>query len=124
MVEVVGCVPELRTVFTEQEVKNIRDMVTSSKEEIRELAALLYGIVINYLLDEKNFKKVMQEFIDQCGSNKNLESTHGAILTITNALERNIMFKRNKNEEFKSYDLLKESISAIGIYFSKFISCV
>lgn len=112
MLEVIGCVPELYKVLLEN-VNWIRDLLASMKEEVREQAAVLYGIVAERAFDEKGFESAIGYLISQTSS-KSLEAQHGAILGIGNCMERKIMAKRSKSEVTFNWELLKTSFSAIG----------
>lgn len=116
MLEVVGCVPTLHTVFADH-LNWLRDLLNSTKEEIREQAAVLYGVIINKALDEKKFESAIQYLISQTG-NKNLEAQHGAILGIGNCMERKIITKRAASENIRDWPLHKVSFSAITRFLS------
>lgn len=116
MLEVVGCVPTLYTVFNDH-LNWLRDLLNSTKEEVREHAAVLYAVVINQAFDEKKFESAIQHLISQTG-NKNLEAQHGAILGIGNCMERKIVTKRTASENICNWQLHKISFSTLTPFLS------
>lgn len=117
MLEAIGCVPDLHT-FLLENVTWIRDLLTSTKEEIREQAAVLYAVIADKAFDEKNFETAINYLVSQTNS-KSLEAQHGAILGIGNCMERKITTKKVASENVYDWELLKTSFSAISTYFSK-----
>lgn len=116
MLEVVGCVPTLHTVFADH-LNWLRDLLNSTKEEVREQAAVLYAVVINKAFDDKKFESAIQHLISQTG-NKSLEAQHGAILGIGNCMERKIITKRTASESICDWPLHKISFSTITPFLS------
>lgn len=116
MLEVVGCVPSLHTVFSDH-LNWLRDILNSTKEEVREQGAVLYAVVINKALDEKRFETAIEYLISQT-KNKSLEAQHGAILGIGNCMERKIITKRTASENIRDWQLHKISFSAITPFLS------
>lgn len=112
MLEIVGCVPKLHTILTKN-IQWLRDLLTSVNENIRELASMLYAIVISHAYNNDDFEKVINFLISQC-SNRNLEAQHGAVLTIGNCIERRIMLKKYDQPNLNN-DVLKSAINTIGI---------
>lgn len=113
MLEVVGCVPQLYSALA-KDLNWFRDLLNSLKEEIREQAAVLYGIMLNYGGSDKDFEDAVDFLIKQT-STKNLESQHGAILGIGNCVERRIVSKMHK--DFSRREVYKNAISTIGERF-------
>lgn len=85
MVEIVGCAPQLIAVIS-KDVIWIRDQLNSTREDVREYAAVLYSLILNATQD--SFESAINYLIKQT-DNKNLESQHGAILALGNCLEFN-----------------------------------
>lgn len=112
MVEVVGCVPDLHAVLKDN-LNWVRDLLNSMKEEIREQASVLYGVVANEAFDDKSFETAINYLINQTGS-KSLEAQHGAILGIGNCMERRIYSRRKSAKEVENWELLKTSFGAIS----------
>lgn len=115
VVEVLGCVPKFSSLFS-NDVKWVCDLLSSTKEELRELASLLYAIIICETYDEKEFGLAVNHLITQTGS-KSLEAQHGAISGIASALERKIMLQKSTTADFTNWELYQNCISTIGKYF-------
>lgn len=113
MLEVIGCVPKLAT-FLQNNIDWIRNLLNSTKETIREFASLLYGIIINEILSEKDFEQAVNYLVIQT-NNKSLETQHGAIVAIANSMERKIMIKKLKSNDFSKWELFKKCTNTIGI---------
>lgn len=111
MLEVIGCVPKLAT-FLQNNIDWIRNLLNSTKETIREFASLLYGIIINEILSEKDFEQAVNYLVIQT-NNKSLETQHGAIVAIANSMERKIMIKKLKSNDFSKWELFKKCTNTI-----------
>lgn len=94
MVEIVGCMPQLTAVIA-KDIIWIRDQLSSTREEVREYAAVLFSLILNATPD--SFDSAINYLIKQT-NNKNLETQHGAILALGNCLELN----ENKQELVKT----------------------
>lgn len=116
MLEVVGCVPTLHTVFSDH-LTWLRDLLNSTKEEVREQAAVLYAVVISRALDDRGFEGAIDYLISQTGT-KSLEAQHGAILGIGNCMERKIIAKRAACENIRDWHLHKIGFSAVAPFLS------
>lgn len=110
MLEIVGCVPQLYSVLV-KDMNWLRDLMNSLKEEIREQAAVLYAVILNYGSSEKDFDEAIDFLIKQTSS-RNLESQHGALLGIGNCMERRIVSKLHK--DCNTGDVLKNAVTTIG----------
>lgn len=122
MVEVIGCVPKLSSTLLSN-LDWLRDLLNVTKEEIREIASLLYAIVVNNLLAEKDFDNVLQFLINQT-VNKSLEMQHGAIFGLANVIERKIMSQKLVCTDFSKWELFKSSINTIGEFVILYLSCI
>ncbi|KAF5283686.1 hypothetical protein FQR65_LT13757 [Abscondita terminalis] len=106
MVEVIGCVPKLASLVIDK-LNWIRDLLNSTKEEIREISSLLYALIISEVLSEKEFESAVEYLISQT-KNKTLEVQHGVIFGLAYTFERSIMVQKptvlshSNNELFKS----------------------
>ncbi|XP_065156025.1 proteasome adapter and scaffold protein ECM29-like [Atheta coriaria] len=110
LVEVVGCLPELQTDL-ELDLTKVRDLLLSTKEETREHAAILYGILINEAVDkEKEFDEVL-EYLLKLTANKSVEAQNGGILSLGCCLERRLMTKKSLRR-----DMLKNVIETIASF--------
>lgn len=116
MLEVLGCVPSLHTIFSNA-MNWLKDLLTSTKEEVREQGAVLYALIKNTATDETQFKDSIEYLISQTKS-KNLEAQHGAILAIGHCLERRIMAKRIACENIHDFQLHRLSVSALIPFLS------
>ncbi|XP_060801096.1 proteasome-associated protein ECM29 homolog [Amyelois transitella] len=96
--DIVGCVPDkmaakytnllpfLKTLFT-----------TSTKEDIRDTASLIYAIITVHTSDKSAIEKEIEEFVVQGIGNKSLESQCGYLSAFAHVCERCIvMAKRGK----------------------------
>lgn len=93
--EVVGTIPLETTSRYQSELPWLRNLLTSTKEEIRELAAKIYGVVAAHI-PSGEFEKQVAEMINVT-RNKMLETQHGAILALSYMMERKLMLRRNEN---------------------------
>lgn len=91
----------------------IRDQLNSTKEEVRELTAVLYGLILSYSTNDTEFESAINYLISQTSS-KFLEAQHGALLAIGNCLEIKIITKQADNSDLKNWATLKSSIDALG----------
>lgn len=80
----------------------------SSKEEVREFAAVLHAIVVNELYRGDEFDGVVARLLAQTGG-KSLEAQHGAILGAASALETHILLTKEVNSS-----LLENCLNTIG----------
>lgn len=118
MLEVVGCVPDMHRVLSEN-LQWLRDLLSSVNETIRELASLLYSVLISNTYNNDDFEKVINYLKSQCES-KSLEAQHGGILTIGNCIERRIVLKKYDYQLFEN-SLTKSAINAIGNMLKNFL---
>ncbi|KAK9876967.1 hypothetical protein WA026_015999 [Henosepilachna vigintioctopunctata] len=102
LVEAIGCLPQYSTVLLEDTVWIRDQLLCSTKEEVREYAALLFGIILIDNMDDQ-FKETLEYLMKQV-ENKTLEIQHGAILAIGYCLEYRIRNRKleNKNEYLES----------------------
>lgn len=98
LLEVVGCIPDLLYSDYVDRLNWFKGFLGSTKEEIREHASVLYGILTAYALNNNDFDQMINELVDNAKSSKNLENQHGSMLALANSLERRISIRKNKNE--------------------------
>ncbi|KAK9746868.1 Proteasome stabiliser [Popillia japonica] len=115
MLEVVGCVPQVYTVLA-KDLNWLRDLMNSLKEEIREQAAALYAVMLNYGTSEKEFDEAIDFLLKQATS-KNLESQHGALLGIGNCMERRMMSKEKR--DYNRGETLKNAVTTIVSFLNQ-----
>ncbi|CAH0555694.1 unnamed protein product [Brassicogethes aeneus] len=108
MAELVGCVPILHKILL-KDLPWLRDLLSNTKEEVRELAALLYGLVLSGCASDSEFDAALRSLLTQTG-HKMLENQHGSLLAIGAALNSKI-FEKNRN--VKDWDLLKECVNKL-----------
>ncbi|KAK4875583.1 hypothetical protein RN001_012005 [Aquatica leii] len=111
MVEIIGCVPKLASSVIDK-INWIRDLLNSAKEEIREIASLLYALIINEVLSEKEFEAAVNYLISQT-KHKTLEIQHGVIFGLGYTFERRIMAKQPTVLDFTNNDLFKSCVENI-----------
>lgn len=109
MIELVGCLPSLH-IYISKDLKWIKDQLSSTKEEIREYAALLYGIVLSLSASHEEFYAAVKTLLTDT-NNKNLETQHGSILGVGHCLEMTVLNKKSENDHM---DLVKTSIETLG----------
>ncbi|KAK5644780.1 hypothetical protein RI129_006080 [Pyrocoelia pectoralis] len=111
MLEVIGCVPKLASTL-KNHLNWVRDLLNSTKEEVREVTSVLYGFLINEILTPKEFQDAVNYLISQTNSTM-LEAQHGAILGIAYALERKIMTLKSNSCDFRNDVLFKKCVQTI-----------
>ncbi|XP_056640479.1 proteasome adapter and scaffold protein ECM29 [Diorhabda sublineata] len=94
MVELVGCLPQLRENVSKN-LQWIKDQLSSTKEEVREISSLLYSIILSSSSDSE-FDLAVKSLLTQANS-KNLETQHGAVLAIGRCEE--LKLSNNKSNE-------------------------
>lgn len=98
LLEVLGSVPHYITKEYEKELPWLRTVLTSTKQDVRELAAKVYAAITGYL-PRSEFEKHVSSITD-IANRKNLEAQHGALMTLTYMMERNLtQQQRNGNKE-------------------------
>ncbi|KAL3269226.1 hypothetical protein HHI36_008307 [Cryptolaemus montrouzieri] len=109
LVEALGCLPLYSSVLSE-DMNWVRDqLLSSTKEEVREYGAVLYGILLANS-EDKQFNENVQYLIKQVES-KTLETQHGALLAIGNCLQSRIL---NKTSENMSRPLLLNAVQVLN----------
>lgn len=115
MLEVVGSVPQYITRIYEKQSSWLRNLLTSTKPEVRQLAAKVYG-VIAAPLPINDFGTQISE-ITAITNKKNLEPQHGGLLALTYMMERRLLIlRKNMNESF-NWDLYINVVKMICMYF-------
>ncbi|CAG9861828.1 unnamed protein product [Phyllotreta striolata] len=110
MIELIGCLP----IVHEHILKNlqwIKDQLSNTKEEIRELTSLLYALLLTFSAKDADFTIALKNLITQTNA-KNLEAQHGALLAIGRCLE--IKTEQCKKETYANgVELVKSSIESL-----------
>lgn len=96
--DIVGCVPEKMASKYTSLLPFLRNLfTTSTKEDIRDIAATIYAIITVNTSEKNAIDKEIKEFVVQGQSNKNLESQCGYLAAFANLCERCIaLSKRGK----------------------------
>ncbi|XP_043249578.1 proteasome adapter and scaffold protein ECM29 [Colletes gigas] len=89
LLEVIGSVPQYVTKIYEKELSWLHTLLVSTKSNVRQLAAKIYGI-ITAQLPINDFETQISEIMNIMNK-KNLEAQHGALLTLTYMMERRII---------------------------------
>ncbi|XP_011343237.1 proteasome adapter and scaffold protein ECM29 isoform X2 [Ooceraea biroi] len=97
LLEVLGSVPHYVTKEYEKELPWLRTLLTSTKLDVRQLAAKAYAAITGYF-PRSEFEKHVSSVTDIMGR-KNLEAQHGALVALTCMMERNLTQQRNGNKE-------------------------
>ncbi|XP_015601340.2 proteasome adapter and scaffold protein ECM29 [Cephus cinctus] len=97
LLEVVGTIPQYMSKRNEKELSWLRSLLSSAKEDIRELAAKIYAITIAYI-SNTDFEKQVSEIIHST-KNKSLETQHGALIALSYMMERKLITRRNDNKD-------------------------
>lgn len=113
LLELVGCHPVLHT-FLVDDVSWIKDMLNSGKEEVREFASVLYGILVAHVLDDNKFDSALKDLINATKNDKYLETQHGSLLGIANAMERRITIKKISYDNITDSEIYKTTVDVIG----------
>lgn len=112
MLELVGCLPSLHTNVS-KDLKWIKDQLSAAKDEIREYAAALYGLVLSISVSDVEFETAIKTLIKDV-NNKNFETQHGSILAIGNCLEMKALHTKGGENHMQ---LVKNSIETLGELF-------
>ncbi|XP_052738355.1 proteasome-associated protein ECM29 homolog [Bicyclus anynana] len=122
--DIVGCVPtKMAEKYTAllPFLKNL--FATSTKEDIREISAAIYAIIVVHTNNKTEIEKEIKECVEQCRSNKNLEAQCGYIMAFTHLCDRCIVLaKRNKfgGKGFNSsnWEPYKEGVVCLANFLS------
>lgn len=112
MIELVGCLPALHTHLS-KDLKWIKDQLSHAREEIRDYAALLYGIILSLSTTETEFEAAIRTLISDT-SNKSYETQHGSIIAVGHSLG---MIGLNRKIDVKQLDLVRICIETLGKTF-------
>nr|XP_049703179.1 proteasome adapter and scaffold protein ECM29 [Helicoverpa armigera] len=96
--DIVGCVPDKMSSKYTSLLPFLRNLfTTSTKEDIREIAAVIYAIITVNTSEKSAIDKEIKEFVVQGKSNKNLEAQCGYLSAVSNLCERCVVLaKRGK----------------------------
>ncbi|XP_042307801.1 proteasome adapter and scaffold protein ECM29 isoform X4 [Sceloporus undulatus] len=99
LLEVISVYPEkLATRFIDK-MDWIKSLMNTNKEEMRELAALFYSVVLS-TVSENEFKTSVQHLIKTAKDNHNLEMQHGSLLALGFTVGRYLSKRKTRMVEF------------------------
>lgn len=113
MLELIGCLPILHTHLLE-EVTWLRDLLNSTKEEVREIASVLYGTMAAHGLNDDQFQDAMKDLRNSTTNDKYPEVQHGSILAMANAVERRITIKKISFDNITTWDTYKTTVYVLS----------
>lgn len=93
------CPQKLAAKFTDK-IDWIKGLMSSSKEEMRELASQLYAVVVSTMSGDE-LKAAIQNLIKSTKDNNNLETQHGSLLALGYLVGRYMANKKTKDPEFR-----------------------
>lgn len=110
----IGSIPQFVTRIYENNLSWLRNLLISTKPDIRQLAAKIYGI-ITAQLSNNEFEAQISEIMGIIDKN-NLEAQHGSLLTLTYMMERRLIFKRSNINDSFNWDLYINVVRMICMY--------
>jgi len=114
--EVFGSVPHHIVKTYEKELPWLCSLLTSTKQDVRQLAAKVYGAITGHFL-KSEFEKHVSNIMDIM-SKKNLEAQHGALMALTYMTERNLTLQRNESKEaLYNWTTYHDIVKTICTYF-------
>jgi len=118
LLEVLGSVPYYITKEYEKELPWLRTLLTSTKQDVRQLTAKVYAVITGYF-SKNEFEKHVSSIMDIMNK-KSLEAQHGALMTLTHMMEKNLIQQRNGNKEdlynWTTYHDIVKTICMFAIY--------
>ncbi|XP_039184910.1 proteasome adapter and scaffold protein ECM29 isoform X2 [Crotalus tigris] len=98
LLEVVSVYPEKLAARFIDKMDWIKNLMNTNKEEMRELAALFYSVVLS-TVSENEFKTSVQHLIKTAKDNHNLEMQHGSLLALGFTVGRYLSKRKMKTVE-------------------------
>lgn len=95
--EIVGTLPACITTNYEKQLSWLYTLLASVKEDIRELAAKIYAIIVAEV-PMAEFEKKIQEIVNTINGKQSLELRHGALLTLSYLMERKLVILKGTGE--------------------------
>ncbi|KAL6433433.1 hypothetical protein ACFW04_006522 [Cataglyphis niger] len=114
LLEVLGSVPHYIVKSYEKELPWLRSLLTSTKQDVRQLAAKIYAAITGYL-PKNEFEKHVSNIMDIMNK-KNLEAQHGALMALTYMMEKYLMQQRNENKDLCNWTTYNDIVKAICMY--------
>jgi len=115
LLEVLGSVPHYVIKSYEKELPWLCSLLTSAKQDIRQLAAKVYAAITGYF-PRNEFEKHVSNIMNVM-NRKNLEAQHGALMALTYMMERNLIQQRNGNKkDLCSWTIYNDIVKVICMY--------
>lgn len=100
----VGSVSQYGKKIYEEDLTWLRNLLASTKVDVRQLVAQIYGI-ITAQLPNNDFEARISEIMNIV-EKKNVEAQHGSLLALTYMMERRLTFSRDHmNNDFFNWGL-------------------
>ncbi|XP_074097479.1 proteasome adapter and scaffold protein ECM29 [Cotesia typhae] len=114
MLEVVGTIPRSMTSYFVKELPWIRTLLTSTKADVRELAAKINAIVMQFNSSNEEFELRAEEFMSST-KNKVLETQHGSLLALSYMMERKLTARKDTEqvESLLNWKIYSEIVQTI-----------
>lgn len=121
LLEVFGSVPYYIVKGYEKELPGLCTLITSTKQDVRQLAAKVYAAITAYF-PRNDFEKYVSGIMDIM-KKKNLEAQHGALMTLIYMMERNLIQQRkeNKARDLCDWTTYNDIVKAICMYLNTYI---
>lgn len=115
LLEVLGSVPHYITKSYEKELPWLRSMLTSTKQDVRQVAAKTYSVITGYF-PRNEFEKHLSSVMEIM-SRKQLEAQHGALITLTYMMERSLIRHRSESkEDLRNWTTYNEIVKTICMH--------
>ncbi|CAD6237411.1 GSCOCG00002299001-RA-CDS [Cotesia congregata] len=114
LLEVVGTIPSSMTGYFVKELPWIQTLLTSTKADVRELAAKINAIVMQCNSSNEEFELRAGEFMSSA-KNKVLETQHGSLLALSYMMERKLTARKDSEqvENLLSWKIYSEVVQTI-----------
>ncbi|XP_011685024.1 PREDICTED: proteasome-associated protein ECM29 homolog [Wasmannia auropunctata] len=116
LLEVLGSVPHYMIKSYEKELPWLSSLLASTKQDVRQLAAKIYAAITGYF-SRNEFEKHVSNVMNVM-NRKNLEAQHGALMTLTYMMERNLIQQRNgtTKEDLCNWTTYNDIVKTICTY--------
>lgn len=112
-----GSVPHYIVKQHEQELPLLCPLLSSIKQDVRQLAAKVYAVITAYF-PRNEFEKQVSNIMEIL-KKKNLEAQHGALMTLIYMMERNLIQQRKgSGEDLCSWTTYNDIVKKICMYQS------
>ncbi|XP_059487966.1 proteasome adapter and scaffold protein ECM29 [Neocloeon triangulifer] len=114
MVELLGCAPVQLAPALKDNFKMVNGLSVSTKRGLREMGSQLFGMLLAYTEEESKFDKTLADLTKSL-ADKNFETKHGALLTLSYGLERRLFLCQQKKQLTLWPSFRKAIISIVGL---------